>query len=90
MVTSDHVPCLVSINIAFQSHIFFHFENYWVDHEDFLDQVKAGWVTSVHHTDATKIVTAKFKNLRRTLKAWSRILSNLKENISRVKLILDF
>ena len=37
-----------------------------------------------------KRLTAKFKNLRRVVKAWQSHLSNLKENIRNVKLILEF
>jgi regulator of replication initiation timing len=35
-------------------------------------------------------LTAKFKNLRRVLKAWQRNLSSLSANISNVKLVLSF
>lgn len=41
------------------------------------------------HFDAAKRLTAKFKNLR-VLKAWSYTLSNLQQNISNVKLVLNF
>jgi hypothetical protein len=36
-----------------------------------------------------KLITTKFKNLRKTLRAWSRSLSNLKSTISNVKLVLS-
>lgn len=59
-------------------------------HDDFLDQVQAGWFTSAQHLDAAKALTSKFKNLRKVLKDWSHSLSNLKDNIERVKLVLGF
>jgi len=43
-----------------------------------------------HHLDAAKLLTSKFKNLRKVLKIWKLSLSNLKQNISHVKLVLDF
>lgn len=56
-------------------------------HDDFLQQVQLGWSSSTHHLDAAKILTSKFKNLRKTLKDWSHTLSNLKQTIQRVKLV---
>lgn len=46
--------------------------------------VQNGWVAPNHLTDAAKIITAKFKNLRNTLKVWQRSLSNLKLVIQNV------
>jgi hypothetical protein len=68
----------------------FRFENYWLQHEDFMNQVHVGWHTDYHHSDAAKLVTTNFKNLRKVLKQWKLTLSNLKQNISNVKLVLDF
>jgi hypothetical protein len=59
-------------------------------HEDFLNQVHMGWCTAFQHSDPAKLITAKFKNLRKVLKQWKRSLSNLKANISNVKLMLQF
>jgi hypothetical protein len=59
-------------------------------HEDFLNQVHMGWCTAFQHSDPTKLITAKFKNLRKVLKQWKRSLSNLNANISNVKLMLQF
>jgi hypothetical protein len=43
-----------------------------------------------HQTNRCKIISAKFKNLRRVLRAWQSQLSSLKGNIANVKLILSF
>jgi hypothetical protein len=59
-------------------------------HEDFLNQVHMGWCTAFQHSDPAKLITAKFKNLRKVLKQWKHSLSNLKANISNVKLMLQF
>jgi hypothetical protein len=66
----------------------FRFENFWMEHEHFLDIVAHGWNIPVSQTDKAKSLSAKFKNLRRVLKAWQSQLSSLKTNIVNVKLIL--
>jgi hypothetical protein len=59
-------------------------------HDDFLEQVQLGWFTTNPNLDAAKTLTSKYKNLRKTLKDWSHTLSNLKQIIERVKLVLNF
>lgn len=49
-----------------------------------------GWTLPVPSTDKAKIITARFKNLRRVLKAWQAQSSGLKANIANVKLVLAF
>jgi hypothetical protein len=88
MEPSDHVPCVVSINTSIPKSSIFRFENYWMDHEHFLAVVAHGWAVHTAQTDSAKILTAKFKNLRRVLKAWQSQLSNLKANIANVKSVL--
>jgi hypothetical protein len=89
METSDHVPCLISIFTAIPKTHIFRFENYWLQPEDFMNQVSFGRHSDFHHSDVTKMITTKFKNLRKVLKNWKRSLSNLKQNITNVKLTLD-
>ena len=55
-----------------------------------MEAVQHGWSLSVPNTDKAKIITAKFKNLRRVLKAWQAHLSSLKANIHNIKLVLAF
>lgn len=55
-----------------------------------MEVVAHGWSVPVLTTDKERVITAKFKNLRRVLKAWQSNVSNLKENIGNVKLILAF
>jgi len=83
--TSDHVPCIISISTVIPKKSIFRFENYWMEHQDFLPLVQL-----THENDAAKIITAKFKNLRRVLKEWQRNLSSLKIAIQNVKLALTF
>jgi hypothetical protein len=88
MEPSDHVPCVVSINTLIPKSSIFKFENYWMEHEHFLAVVARGWAVPTYQTDSAKILSAKFKNLRRVLKAWQSQLSNLKGNIANVKSVL--
>ena len=61
-----------------------------MEHEHFLDVVQHGWTLPTNQTDCAKIISAKFKNLRRVIKAWQKHLSSLKSNIANVKLVLIF
>jgi hypothetical protein len=88
MEPSDHVPCVISISTKIPKGNIFRFENYWMEHEHFMDLVTHGWNLPVLQTDKAKCLSAKFKNLRRVLKAWQLQLSNLKSNIDNVKLIM--
>ena len=88
--TSDHTPCVITILTAIPKTSIFRFENYWMEHEEFMPLVQHTWASSVNETDMAKVITAKFKNLRRVLKDWQRNLSNLKLAIENVKLVLTF
>jgi hypothetical protein len=48
-----------------------------------------GWSLPTFQTDAAKNMMAKFKNLRRVLKAWKKHISSLSANIEKVNLILS-
>jgi hypothetical protein len=75
--------------LQFQENIF-GFENYWMEHEQFLNVVSHGWSVPTLQHDAAKVLTAKFKNLRRVLRTWQAQLSNLKANKEHVKEVLIF
>ena len=87
---SDHTPCVITILTAIPKTSIFRFENYWMEHEEFMPLVQHTWASSVNETDMAKVITAKFKNLRRVLKDWQRNLSNLELAIENVKLVLTF
>lgn len=89
METSDHVPYVVKINTSIPKRRVFWFENYWMEHPDFLNVVQHAWNIPVAVLDKAKIITTKFKKLRRVLKAWHSTLSNLKTSIANVKLVLS-
>ena len=72
METSDHVPCVISISTSIPKRSHFQFENYWMEHPDFLSVVQQGWLAPHYITDSAKVITTKFKNLRRELKLWQK------------------
>jgi hypothetical protein len=60
------------------------FENYWLHHSTFKEVVQNAWNIPVNFTDSAKMVNAKFKNLRRSLKLWAKNLPCVKQNIAKV------
>jgi hypothetical protein len=40
--TFDHMPCLISISTDIPKAKVFHFENYWMMHEDFMQVMQHG------------------------------------------------
>jgi hypothetical protein len=90
MEPSDHVSCIFSISTTIPKANLFRFDNYWMEHEHFLEVVAHGWSVPTNQVDPAKILTSKFKNVRRVLKAWQAQLSGLKANITNVKTVLVF
>jgi len=61
-----------------------------LEHTDFFSVVEQSWSAPINVSDAAKIISAKFKNLRMAPKIWKRSLSNLKTKIANVKLVMGF
>jgi hypothetical protein len=72
MITSYHVPCVISIQTSIPKSTVFRFENRWLDMPDFLATVERSWTQFIHYADAAKRITSKFKILRKELKKWSK------------------
>jgi hypothetical protein len=89
LTTSDHVPCVVSIETSIPKSEIFRVENSWMDMEGFLPMVELNWTHSIHYSDATKRITAKFKILRKCLKTWSKNLFPLKETIADLNALIS-
>lgn len=70
METSDHSPCVITIGTDIPQGKVFRFENYWLEHEHFMNVVTHGWSILVNASDKAKVITEKFKNLRRVLRAY--------------------
>ena len=84
------MPRLISVATNVPKSKVFRFENYILEHEHILNVVQHGWSLPTHQTDCAKIISAKFKNLRRIIRSWQTHLSSLKANIANVKLVLSF
>lgn len=57
-----------------------------MQYEEFLQVVQHGWSIPTNQTDKAKALAAKFKNLRRVLKAWQQQISSLANRIKNTKL----
>jgi len=90
METSDHWPCVIEMSTAIPKARIFKFENHWLSHDQFISVVVQGWASPQVQLDPTKVIIAKFKNLRRVLKAWNASLPRLDLVIDNVKLVLHF
>lgn len=83
--TSDHTPCLITASTTISKSQVFRFENYWLEHEQFPAILQHGWSLPTHHLDKAKNLGAKFKNLRRVLKARKKLLPSLEKTITSCK-----
>lgn len=90
MTPSDHTPCVVSIFTNIPRSKIFRFENFWLLSEQFPEILQNCWDVPVHHDDCAKIITAKFKSLRKTLKEWQASKTGLKTLTANTRLILQF
>ena len=86
--TSDHVPFMVKIGTSIPKSHIFRFENFWLEHNDFLSVVHSIWTQDVNETDSAKIIATKFKRLRKGLKNWARNLSDLKKIIDNTNFLM--
>jgi hypothetical protein len=54
---SDHMSCLVSITTDVPKAKVFHFENYWLLHDDFMQVMNLGWnIRVVQNAKANKLM----------------------------------
>jgi hypothetical protein len=90
--TSDHCPCVVSIQTNIPGSKLFRFENYWAAHPGFHQVVTDSWSKPTHKGNSAANINAKFKRLRYDLKFWSKSISRLSiciENSNKAILELD-
>jgi retron-type reverse transcriptase len=88
--SSDHTPCVITASTLVPKPQVFRFENYWLEHEDFQTVLIQGWEQPSLQQDAAKVLTAKFKNLRKVFKAWKSQLPNLTKTIQNCKEVIQF
>jgi hypothetical protein len=89
-ITSDHLPCRVQIGTSIPKANIFRFENFWLHHPECLEQIKTVWLTPVNVCNSAHTISAKFKLLRRSLKLWSKNLSNLSKLIANCNMTVTF
>jgi hypothetical protein len=93
-ITSDHIPCKVSIGTSISRYRIFKFENFWPEHPSFLETVQVGWSKQVRNSsNSATIIAGKLINTRAALKSWSKGISNLSlliSNYNTMILFLDF
>jgi hypothetical protein len=89
-ITSDHLPCRVQIDTNVPKANIFRFENYWFNHPGFIEQIESSWISHSNSDNSAHIVSAKFKNLRRILKHWSKGISNLSKLIANCNMTIAF
>jgi hypothetical protein len=82
---SYHTPCVISASTNIPRPRVFKFENYWLEHEDFLAVMLHGWNLPTQQQDSAKNISAKFKSLRRIFKTWKNQLPNLAATIRSTK-----
>lgn len=79
-------PFTIQVGTNIPKSNIFIFENL-LEHHVFKEVVKRIW-DQVQETDSAKLITAKFKRLRKDLKIWSKGLSNLVGNIKAANNLL--
>jgi exonuclease III len=88
--TSDHVPCLVSIDTVMPKAKLFRFENFWVNQPGFLDCVTSVWSKPTRASSSSGVLAEKFKTLRSELNKWKMSLSKIKLMISKCNIVILF
>jgi hypothetical protein len=88
-VTSDHTPCVVQIGTSVPKAQIFSFENFWLEHPNFMDIIKSTWEMEVRANSVASKLSAKFKLLRRVLKRWSKGLAKFKQQLKQCNEVLE-
>jgi hypothetical protein len=75
--TSNHTPCIITIQTSIPGSRIFWFEKFWVAHSGFLKAISDNWSKPIHKSNSAANIHAKFKRLRYDLKYWSKSISRL-------------
>lgn len=90
-ITSDHIPCEVTIGTKIPKSSLFHFENFWSEHPGFYEAVQNGWDKQVRNQrDSASVIADRLKNVRYSLKHWNKRLSNLNMLISNCNKVIFY
>jgi len=88
MVPSDHCPCVVTISTSILRTKIFRFETYWLRHHGFQQVFTQSRSNTPSIADKAKVLTSKFKKLRKDLREWQGSMQNLKTIITNVRHVL--
>jgi hypothetical protein len=88
-VTSDHIPCVIQICSSLPKAQIFRFENFWLEHPNYMEIVKLTWEVEVRANSVASKIASKFKLLRRVLKRWSKCLTKFKQQLKQCNNILE-
>jgi hypothetical protein len=88
--TSDHCPCLVTMNTDIPKAQIFRFENYWMLHDEFMEIMANAWNTPNNNPDQAKRLASKLKHLRCALRKWQQQLPNQVQLINQNKMVIFF
>ena len=66
----------------------FRFENFWVEQPGFFELVEEIWKTETNTNNSVARVSAKLKLLRKSLKKWSKNISQLNKLIQECNTVL--
>jgi hypothetical protein len=89
-ITSDHIPCRIAVSTKIPRSTIFRFENFWVEHEGFLDTILNSWRSLSTNENSARNISSKLKRLRANLKSWSKNLLNLSLLISNCNTTILF
>jgi len=89
-ISSDHIPCRISVSTKILKSNIFRFENFWVEHDGFFDLVHNSWYSLHDSSNSARNISKKFKKLRGDLKIWSKSLSNLSLLIDNCNEVIGF
>jgi hypothetical protein len=88
MIPFDHCPYVINISTTIPKSNVFIFEHYWLKDSDFQQVLSQSWSNPSEHSDSAKLLTAKFKTLRKNIKAWQSSIRNLKKTVTNVREVL--
>jgi hypothetical protein len=74
---SDHCPYVINIGSSIPKDSRFRFENYWLEHVDFLKTVELHWNSTKYFADSARTICVKFKQVRQGLRSWRKNISNI-------------
>jgi hypothetical protein len=89
--TSDHVPCVISIDTFIPKAQVFCFENHCIKMPGFMEVVQNIWSINCLG-DSAKCISSKFKLLRKGLKIWSTsisVINKIIDNSNSTILMID-